>query len=195
LGTQRSLLRRWPTRAHSLERQHGPVWDAQTGKEITRLEGHTGHLNSAVFSPDGRRVLTASNDNTARIWDAQTGIEITRLEGHEEDVTSAVFSPDGQHVLTAQIWSIFPTTQALVDEARGRVPRCLTSEQRRKAFIDLNPLEWCVDAQKWPNHTQDWHDWLRYKREGSNPPRPGSSEWNSWVAARTTSLSEKGKHP
>ena len=38
---------------------------------------------SAAFSPDGKRVVTASDDNTARLWDAETGREIATLKGHE----------------------------------------------------------------------------------------------------------------
>ena len=37
------------------------------------LRGHRGWVVSAVFSPDGRTILTASGDQTARLWDAATG--------------------------------------------------------------------------------------------------------------------------
>ena len=41
---------------------------------------------SAAFSPDGTRIVTASDDSTARVWDAATGKELTILRGHEDDV-------------------------------------------------------------------------------------------------------------
>jgi WD40 repeat protein len=50
-------------------------------------------VHSAVFSPDGRRIVTASADQTARIWDGATAKEIAVLHGHECDVHSAAFSP------------------------------------------------------------------------------------------------------
>ena len=56
---------------------------------------------SATFSPDGMRIVTASNDKTARIWDSETGQEIKALIWHEESVKSAVFSPDGKRIVTA----------------------------------------------------------------------------------------------
>ena len=58
-------------------------------------------VRSAAFSPDGKHVVTASEDNTARIWDAETGREIATLKGHDDSVVSAAFSPDGERVVTA----------------------------------------------------------------------------------------------
>ena len=57
-------------------------------------------VTSVCFSPDGRQVLTGSDDNTARLWDAATGQELRRFEGHTLPVWSVCFSPDGRQVLT-----------------------------------------------------------------------------------------------
>lgn len=67
------------------------------------LLGHQGIVRSAVFSPDGSRILTASADRTARLWTRGPGgrWEVTTLEGHTGPVNSAVFSPDGARILTA----------------------------------------------------------------------------------------------
>ncbi len=64
------------------------------------LEGHEGEVNSAAFNFDGTRIVTASNDGTARLWDEE-GELITILEGHEGDVNSAVFNFDGTRIVTA----------------------------------------------------------------------------------------------
>ena len=50
------------------------------------LKGHSGSGQSAAFSGDGKRVVTASGDNTARIWDAESGKEIAVLKGHTDSV-------------------------------------------------------------------------------------------------------------
>src|SRR5262249_21052491 len=58
------------------------VWDAQTGQEIVCLQGHTHSVLCVVFSPDGKRLATASMDGTLKVWDAQTGQELLTLKGH-----------------------------------------------------------------------------------------------------------------
>ena len=58
-------------------------------------------VRSAVFSPDGTRVVTASDDRTARVWDARTGAPVGAPLQHADRVRSAVFSPDGARVVTA----------------------------------------------------------------------------------------------
>jgi WD40 repeat protein len=69
-------------------------------------------LRWAVFSPDDQRVLTASNDGTARIWDVRTGRQLQVMsEPSGEALNDAWFSPNGKFVVTAsndgttRIWS------------------------------------------------------------------------------------------
>ena len=64
------------------------------------LRGHSKDLAEARYSPDGRRIVTASDDNTARIWDAETGREQAVLRGHQLPLSGAEFSPDSSRVLT-----------------------------------------------------------------------------------------------
>jgi tetratricopeptide (TPR) repeat protein len=70
---------------------------------------------SAQFSPDGKRIVTASSDNTARVWDAQSGQPLTEPLKHGGVVCSAQFSPDGKRIVTAsldntaQVWDIAPS--------------------------------------------------------------------------------------
>src|SRR5262249_55979842 len=65
------------------------------------LVGHGDRVLHARFSPDAKRVVTASADHTARIWDANTGRVVAILEGHTGPVLRASFSPDGNFVVTA----------------------------------------------------------------------------------------------
>ena len=74
---------------------------AQASMQIALLSGHRDAVDSAVFSPDGKRLVTASWDGTARVWDAATGKQIALFSGHQGWVYSATFSPGGQRVVTA----------------------------------------------------------------------------------------------
>ena len=101
------------------------VWDERAGRTVATLVGHDKIVNSAQFSPDGKQVVTASDDATARIWDTTTGREIIALRGHSASVTGATFSPDGRTVLTAssdgtaRIWATDATSELPTSWASG----------------------------------------------------------------------------
>ena len=77
------------------------VWDAATGEELLTLAGHSDFVRWPSFSPDGTRIVTASDDKTAKVWDAATAEELLTLAGHGDEVSSASFSPDGTRIVTA----------------------------------------------------------------------------------------------
>ena len=70
------------------------------GNGMTSVFNHEG-LTSAWMNHDGSRIVTASNDCTAKVWDSQTGKEISKLTGHKDVVTSAKFNRAGTKVVTA----------------------------------------------------------------------------------------------
>ena len=84
------------------------------------LKGHTSAVNYATFSPDGTRVVTASDDGTARAWPADGTGEAVVLTGHTSFVSHAAFSPDGSRVVTAsydgtgRVWPADGTGEAVV---------------------------------------------------------------------------------
>jgi WD40 repeat protein len=76
---------------------------------------HEGGVRGAAFSRDGSRILTWSDDKTARLWDAATASEILQLR-HESHVFGATFSRDESRILT---WSDDKTAR-LWDAASGK---------------------------------------------------------------------------
>ena len=94
-GTKRRLQPGWPARGDRVRRQHGAsVGSPQTGKLIVLARRCIrARWYRAAFSPDSRRVVTASWDSTARVWEAETGKLIARLEGHTAPVLQRRLQP------------------------------------------------------------------------------------------------------
>ncbi|MBM3465175.1 MAG: hypothetical protein FJX76_24015 [Armatimonadetes bacterium] len=97
------------------------VWDVQSGRVQGTLIGHAdvqdgipyaANVTGVAFTPDGRRVLTSSWDQTVRVWDIGTGREVAKLSGHNGRVLDVAVSPDGRYAAsgaedkTARLWDL-----------------------------------------------------------------------------------------
>ena len=65
------------------------------------INGHQDHVLSVSWAPDGNRLATASDDQTAVVWDSATGRRLVSLEGHQGPVWDVSWSPDGKLLATA----------------------------------------------------------------------------------------------
>jgi eukaryotic-like serine/threonine-protein kinase len=87
------------------------AWQSQY-PALMRIFPHAGAVRCAAFSLDGRTLVTASDDGTARLWDAATAQPRCEPLTHQKSITSVAFSPDGTAILTgswdktAQLWSV-----------------------------------------------------------------------------------------
>lgn len=79
------------------------VLGALSGDCLVNLDGHGKAVNFAAFSPEGRRVVTASDDCTAKVWEACAGECVHTCSGHLDVVNSATFSRDGLRIVTASV--------------------------------------------------------------------------------------------
>jgi tricorn protease-like protein len=76
------------------------------------LGGHEHNVNSVTFSPDGKLIVSGSDDDTVRLWDIAGNPVGQPFQGHEHDVTSVAFSPDGKLIVsgsddnTVRLWDI-----------------------------------------------------------------------------------------
>jgi WD40 repeat protein len=153
------------------------VWDANTGNEMLRLVGHTRPVWDVRIMPDATRIVTASGDGTARVWDINTGTELLRLNSGRA-VSSVAVTPDGARIVTSsplstRVWDLArlrpppqrhqfntpQTRQALIDDGKRAVPRCLTIEQRKNLLLGPRPPGWCIEMHKYPYDTEHWRAW------------------------------------
>ncbi len=90
------------------------LWDLDTGQCLHTFEGdnYVDGVDTLTFSPDGRFVLSGSNDNKIRLWDIATRECLRTFEGHTDWVKSVAFSPDGRFALsgsndkTLRLWDV-----------------------------------------------------------------------------------------
>jgi WD40 repeat protein len=88
----------------------GYFWKEFPAETAPRELVHDGPINSLAFSRDGQRIVTASDDRSARIWSTKTGLPVLSL-AHDSAVLRAGFSADGSRVATASwtfafVWNV-----------------------------------------------------------------------------------------
>jgi WD40 repeat protein len=124
------------TAALAQETTDGPYLVANTG-------GHTARVNRVLFTPDGKRLVSVSNDKTIRIWDLTTGATVRVLrppigKGAEGALYAAALSPDGK---TLAVGGLPPgasrdgTPIYIITLASGRIERLL--DGHKSTIADL----------------------------------------------------------
>lgn len=96
------------------------VWDAKTGAFVSEFTSHVDNIVSATFTADETRVLTCSDDHTARLWEVDTGKELFKFD-LGSGIRTASFSPDGSKVLTSSSGGRSP----YVGDRQGKPAPCI----------------------------------------------------------------------
>ncbi len=70
---------------------------------LMTLAGHSNLVKACAYSPDGRRIISGSQDATLKVWDAETGAELATLTGHKGSVNACAYSPDGRRIVSGSL--------------------------------------------------------------------------------------------
>jgi WD40 repeat protein len=121
------------------------VCDLLTGRILHRLEGHSASIQAATITPNGKLIVTASNDTTLRVWDIKTGRCIYVLEGHSLSVEAVAVTPDSVHAVSScwdgalNVWNL--TT--------GRLIRTMEGHSAPVECLSItNDGKWAVSASR-----------------------------------------------
>ena len=131
------------------------VWDARLGTELLRLSGHTAHLFSARYNPQGTQIVTASMDGSARVWDAATGKQQLLLGERGYSILTAHYSPDGKQVALegaehhVEIWDATSAKLLISFSACNSV--AYSPDSKRMVLVQDNDTASVLDTETWRN--------------------------------------------
>src|SRR5262249_10711243 len=116
-------------------------------------QGHRANVLACVVTPDGRRVVSASSDQTLKIWDLESGSALATLQGHDAWVNACAIIPDGRHVVSAssdqtlKVWDLESSTCLLTHRANTAFS-AITATATTIVAGDAAGAVWFLD---WPS--------------------------------------------
>ena len=114
--------------------------------------GHTESVRSVAFSPDGKRIVSGSWDNTLKVWDATSGQETLTLKGHTNSVFSVAFSPDGKRIVSGS-WD---NTLKVWDATSGQETLTLKGHTNSVFSVAFSPDGKRIVSGSWDQSLKVW---------------------------------------
>ena len=133
------------------------VWDLASGETVRTLSGHTGSVWAVAVTPDGRQVVSGSDDNTLRVWDLASGETVRTLSGHTGAVFAVAVTPDGRQAVsgsydnTLRVWDLpvgMETACIVLDTAVSSI--AAAPDGRTVVAGDMAGNLWCL------RYSGDW---------------------------------------
>lgn len=156
---------------------------------VKLLQGNRGKMlelpHAAVmtwaFSPNGRKIVTASSDGTAKVWNTAmpkfwpiaNAKELATLKGHSGAITAVAFSPDGKRIVTGG--GSGDHTIRLWDASTGK--ESLMLEGHESQITDVL-------------FSSDGHWFVTHSWDGTLNNRDQAKDWNAWRAASPEQVSQ-----
>ncbi|CAG85211.2 DEHA2B05874p [Debaryomyces hansenii CBS767] len=79
------------------------VYEWQSESYILKQQGHFDSMNALCYSPDGSRIVTASDDGKIKIWDVASGFCLMTFQEHTSSVTAVQFAKKGQVLFSSSL--------------------------------------------------------------------------------------------
>ncbi|MBW4442721.1 MAG: caspase family protein [Plectolyngbya sp. WJT66-NPBG17] len=119
----------------------------------TEFKGHKAAITQLVFSPDGKRLASASQDTTIKLWDVEKGILIQTLSAHTQAVTALSFRSDGEVLAsgsadqTIKLWNV----------SKGRILDTFKGHNATASVIRFSPDGRILAAGTLTNSIHLWY--------------------------------------
>lgn len=129
------------------------VWDARTGTSRYCIKKHRDRIYDLAFSPDARRILTASRDTTLRISWSATGKTVCNVfKGHTAPVRSCAWSPCGQFICSGSM----DRTLRMWDSSTAHCLHIFMGHAREVLCCSFSPLGDVVCSGSWDKTLKVW---------------------------------------
>ena len=166
--------------------------------ELVLQTGHTGPVGALALSPDGRFLVSGSEDTTLKIWDTATGNVLRTLSGHDQSVLAAAISPDGRQIAsggadaTVRVWNAVTGESTRVGSHSSPVKNLVFSDDgRRLTSLGNNEVKvydlvagrqvTSVRSGAESEAQGDRGRWTRWP-----PPCRRTASWRPWAEASPT---------
>jgi WD40 repeat protein len=77
------------------------IWDVETGENRVRLDHDGAYLNTAIWMPDGRHVVTGGRDRIVRVWEVADGTKVREFHGHTSAINDLKLLRGGEVIVSA----------------------------------------------------------------------------------------------
>ncbi len=122
-----------------------------TVREISSVPVEFSFVSGVAFSPDGRYVMSGSDNRTVKLWDVKTGQLVRTFQGYSSSVRSAVFSPDGKYLLTGN-----GETLNLWDAQTGREVYAVKAHSDSVTSVAYSPDGRYAVSGSWDKNIKLW---------------------------------------